>query len=82
MTMTERVKKLRERILTLKPSISIEKAKVYTEVHKDNEDLPIILRRAKAFKELCKRKEIRILDGELIVGDASEEWRQGMVDPA
>lgn len=82
MGMSERVRKLRERLVDVKPSVSVEKAKVWTEVHDENEDEPVVIKRAKSFKELCQRKEIRILDEELIVGDSSEKWRQGMVDPS
>ncbi|KXA93559.1 hypothetical protein AKJ37_01860 [candidate division MSBL1 archaeon SCGC-AAA259I09] len=82
MCLTDRVEKLRKKLLNTTPSISIERAEIWTEVHKNNEPDPVIIKRAKSFRELCERKKIRIVDGELIVGDASEEWRQGMVDPS
>ena len=69
--MNERIKKLREQSLNIKPSISSERAELITEFYKNhdaaNTSTPV--RRALAFKYLMQKKEICINTGELIVGE-------------
>ncbi len=48
--------------------LSIERAKLYTEAMKASEGEPMIIRHAKALKNVLENIPIQILDGELVVG--------------
>jgi len=55
------------------PKLRIERALIVTEAYKETEGQPMILRRAKALKEILLRIPIRIEDWQLIVGSPSAE---------
>ncbi len=68
--MTERVKRLRDESLKIKPSISSERAELLTEFYREHDgqySVPVM--RARAFAYLCERKTIYIGHDELIVGE-------------
>ncbi|MGA2462997.1 MAG: formate C-acetyltransferase/glycerol dehydratase family glycyl radical enzyme [Thermodesulfobacteriota bacterium] len=67
--------KLRSKILASlrMPRLRIEKALIVTQAHKDTEGEPMIIRRAKVFRELAKKMPISIDDWQLIVGNFSSE---------
>ncbi|MBS7641436.1 MAG: formate C-acetyltransferase/glycerol dehydratase family glycyl radical enzyme [Candidatus Bathyarchaeia archaeon] len=71
------IKRLRE----TKPSVCLEKAKIMTEVFMQTEGEPLVIRRAKAFREICRRKTIFINDGELIVGHPASKVNAAALDP-
>jgi formate C-acetyltransferase len=60
---------------------SIEQARIVTEVYKNNQDLPRNLLRAVALREALTRIEIRIMPGELIVGNRTTGVRGGVIFP-
>jgi trans-4-hydroxy-L-proline dehydratase len=72
--MTDRIRKLRERSLAAKPSLSTERAVLLTRFHQsgvaDAASSPV--RRALAFRYLMERKSICIEEMELIVGERGE----------
>ncbi len=69
--MNERVKKLRQQSVSIKPYISTERAELITEFYKRNLHLqtsqPVF--RALSFKYIMENKTVCINDGELIVGE-------------
>jgi len=69
--MTERIKKLREKSLNIRPYISPERAKLITEFYKQpaNCQYSIPVQRALAFKYILDNKEIFIDELELIIGE-------------
>lgn len=69
--MNERIKKLREQSLNIRPSISPERARIVTEVYRSPEAQAASFARQRAlvFKALMEKKKIFIDDGELIVGE-------------
>ncbi|MDI6846482.1 MAG: pyruvate formate lyase family protein, partial [Candidatus Saccharicenans sp.] len=69
--MNERIKKLREQSLNIKPSITPERAKIVTDAYRSPEvqRASIPVQRALVFKALMEKKAIFIDDGELIVGE-------------
>ncbi len=70
MTMSERVRRLREESLAAIPTLSPERARLITEFYqRDRGNRSVPVTRALAFKHLLERKEIYIGDGELIVGE-------------
>ncbi len=70
----ERVKKLRDRSLASRPSISAERARLVTEFYvaeQGKHSVPMM--RALSFRYLCEHKTILIGEGELIVGERGPE---------
>ena len=63
-----RIKKLRERLLSKKPRINIERAKYYTESMKKTEGWPMIIRQTMALVHVLNNISVNILPDELIVG--------------
>ncbi|MCB6367487.1 hypothetical protein LI291_15035, partial [Intestinibacillus massiliensis] len=57
-----RTEKLIEDYRKARPSVDIERARIYTESFKETEGEDIITRRAQAFKDYCEKREIRIAD--------------------
>ncbi len=69
---TDRIEKARQNYVNSKPSISIERARIWTESHKKTEGESMPIRRAKAFKDTCEQLDINIFEGELVVGGQLE----------
>lgn len=78
---TERHVKLKEKFLTHVPSISINRARIITDVYKENVGLPTILLRSKSFLRNCQEAPLVIQDHELIVGAPCGAPRTGCFSP-
>lgn len=78
---SERISALREKVLRIKPSVCTERARFYTEAYSENEDKPVIIRRAIALEKTLKGMTIFIDDGELIVGNQSSQHRAAPIFP-
>ncbi len=76
MASTERIKRLRERMLVT-PAICVERAYYMTESYRKTENLPIILRRAHALAEILDKMTVRIEEGELLAGWQTSKERGG-----
>jgi len=72
-TYSERIKKLRDKVLDAKPSVCTERAKYYTDVYRKHEAMPVLVKRAMALEETLKNMTIYIEEGELIVGNHSSK---------
>ena len=77
----KRIRDMRDLILSVSSSVCIERARIFTEACKANEDKPVIMRRALANSEVLKKMTISIGDGELIVGNQSSRLRAAPVFP-
>ncbi|MBS4536473.1 formate C-acetyltransferase/glycerol dehydratase family glycyl radical enzyme [Clostridium sp. D2Q-14] len=78
---TNRIEKARQNYLNSKPAISCERARIWTESHKMTEGESVPIRRAKAFRDTCEQIEIKIFEGELIVGTIGEFRKCGILTP-
>lgn len=78
---SERIKKLRESVLSQTPMVCIERARFVTEAYKENEAEPVYIKRAKALEKTLKNMHIYIKEGELIVGNEASEERTAPVFP-
>lgn len=78
---TERIEKIRQNYINVKPAISCERAYLWTQSHKKTEGLPIAIRRARAFYDCCDQLKVHIFDGELIVGAIGEHRKCGILTP-
>lgn len=79
--LTPRIQRLRDNYMTSKPSVSIHRAIVTTEVTKNNPGLPISILRAKCFRAACEQAPLLIQNDELIVGHACGKPRAGSFTP-
>jgi len=76
-----RVQKLKDEMFAEERFMSIEQAKIVTDVYRSNPDLPRNIKRALALKESLSKIEIRIAPGELIVGNRTTGVRGGVIFP-
>jgi formate C-acetyltransferase len=78
---TDRVRKLNDRARSAHVSISLERARAYTEVYKTTEPLPPILRRAMATSKALDTTPPYILEGELVIGSESSALKAYPIRP-
>lgn len=81
MKITERIAHLREKVLSTRPTVCTERARFYTRIYRENEDQPVIIRRALALKATLENMSIFIDEGELIVGNQSSGHRAAPIFP-
>ncbi|MEM5817536.1 MAG: pyruvate formate lyase family protein, partial [Desulfitobacterium hafniense] len=79
--LTPRLNNLRTVYLQAKPSVSIDRARAFTEVTRENPGLPKILLRAKCFRRACETAPLLIQKDELIVGHPCGKPRAGAFSP-
>ena len=72
---------LKANYLLHKPRISIHRARVITEIDRENPGLPRIQLRARAFRRCCETAPLVIQDNELIVGAPCGAPRTGAFSP-
>lgn len=78
---TARIISLRKKTVSAERYLSIEQAKIITHIYKENEDLPVIMKRALALSEALCEIPISIDPEELIVGNRTPDIRAGVVFP-
>ncbi|MGB3346012.1 MAG: glycyl radical protein [Candidatus Humimicrobiia bacterium] len=78
---TKRIEKLRNKIINTVRKLDIERARLFTESYKKNENKPLILRRAMSLSYVLENMTIAIDPNELVVGDKAIEPRNGDVSP-
>ena len=78
---TDRIEKIRQNYINSKPAISYERARIWTESHKKTEGQSTPLRRAIALRDTCEQLDVKIFDGELIVGATGEFRKCGILTP-
>lgn len=77
----ERCQRLRNRVISAKSHICIERARLVTQAYKETEGDHILIRRAKAFDKILKEMSVYILEDELIVGHQSSKQRSAPLFP-
>ena len=78
---THRILSLREKTFSATRYLSIEQAKIITRIYQENENLPVILKRAKSLAQSLLEIRITIDPEELIVGNRTPDIRAGVVFP-
>lgn len=78
---TQRIERLRERLVNTEPVICPERALIWTESYKKTEDQPPVIRAALALKETLSRMTINIYDEELLVGNQGSALRAAPLHP-
>ena len=79
--LTDRIENTRQNYIHSKPSISCQRASIWTRSHMETEGEAVEIRRAKAFKKTCEELIVTIFDGELIVGASGEFRKCGILTP-
>lgn len=79
--MTNRIQRLKDALFARPREISLERALLYTESHRQTEGEPVVLRRAKATAHILDKVEIAIRDEELIAGNRTVQPRAGIMSP-
>ncbi|MGI6580364.1 MAG: glycyl radical protein [Saccharofermentanales bacterium] len=78
---SSRIKEMRERILNTKSTICIDRARIITEVYRNNKEKPMVIKRALAVKEILENMKIFIDPAELIVGNQASKHRAAPIFP-
>lgn len=78
---TERIERIRQNYVNVKPQISTERAAIWTESYKRTEGQPVCIRSAQAFYDCCDQLGVHIFEGELIVGAIGEFRKCGIMTP-
>ncbi|HEX9117998.1 MAG TPA: pyruvate formate lyase family protein, partial [Anaerolineae bacterium] len=78
---TERVARLREKLINTKPSLCSERGLIVTEAYATYAADPVVLRRARAFAQTLDQMSIYIDEGELIVGNQASAPRAAPLFP-
>lgn len=78
---SDRIARLKSAVLAAVPTICTERARIYTDVYKEFENSPVILKRAFALEKTLRSMTIFISDGELIVGNQSSKLRAAPIFP-
>lgn len=79
--LSKRIEAAKNNYIYSKPSISYERARLWTESHKETEGQAVAIRRAKAFKKTCEELLVTIFEGELLVGTSGEFRKCGILTP-
>jgi len=74
-----RVTCLKERVISTRPEMDLENARLLTEGFAGSEGEPLVVRKAKAFRLQCRKKSVKIWDKELIVGCSGSKIRAGIL---
>ncbi len=72
---------MKDELIRAKPTICTERAKIYTDVYKNNEHKPLIIRRAIALYETLTKMTVFIGENELIVGNQASKPRSAPIFP-
>lgn len=78
---SERIAGMKEALLSSLPTICTERAKFYTDIYREFENTPVIIKRALALERTLSRMTIFINDGELIVGNQASRLRAAPIFP-
>jgi formate C-acetyltransferase len=76
-----RVARARDKLMSTTPTICPERALLITEAYKASEELPMILRRAKALELILSEMPIYIEEDQLIVGNQAGQNRAAPIFP-
>lgn len=79
--LTARIQQAKDEYVNNKPSISYDRARIWTESYKKTEGQSEPIRRAQAFKDVCEQLVVTIFPGELIVGASGEFRKCGILTP-
>ncbi|NVM19644.1 MAG: hypothetical protein HWN80_18220 [Candidatus Lokiarchaeota archaeon] len=77
---SERVRKIRDNMLSMPRELDLERARCYTRIYKQMEDAPPCMKNVKALEEFLRSLPIRIDEDELLVGVKSSKMRADPIE--
>ena len=77
----EQLTEMKDKLIRTKSTICTERAKIYTKAYRENENKPLIIKRAIALYETLTQMTVFIGDNELIVGNQSSKFRAAPIFP-
>ncbi|MBU2512022.1 formate acetyltransferase [bacterium] len=83
MILSTRFQRIKNELLSYPIHLCIERARLVTEYFKqfDNANEPMVIRKAKAFRHLMRKKSIKIYPDELIVGNIGKYRKSAIMQP-
>ncbi len=78
---TQRIELLKKNLMAAKPVIEVDRAVLLTESYMKTEGEPMVIRRAKAFKNILENIPITIREHELVVGSTAKASRGCQIFP-
>jgi pyruvate-formate lyase len=78
---TQRTRELKKSIQAVEREISTVRGRIFTEVFSQNEEKPLIVKRALAYRTVLENLPIRIYNDELIVGGITEKRKGAFLAP-
>ncbi len=75
----QRIRRLKDQVIGVRPFMDLENSKILTESFMQTEGEPTAIRKAKAFREQCRRKTIQVQENELLVGCSGSAPRAGIL---
>lgn len=76
-----RVQKIKEELVKIVPSVCIERALLITKSYIENEEDPVVIKRAKGLAKILNEMTIYVDPGQLLVGNQSSKPRSAPVFP-
>ena len=76
-----RLAEMKDKLIRTKSTICTERAKIYTEAYKKNENKPLIIKRAIALYNTLTEMTVFIGENELIVGNQASKFRAAPIFP-
>jgi len=80
-SLIERIKRIKETLVDINPSVCIERARLITESYMENEANPVVMKRAKCLDKILNKMHIYIEDSQLLVGNQASKPRSAPVFP-
>ena len=80
-TLTPRMNEFREKLLDKKPYICAQRALLATEAYQENQNQPVVMKRALMLKNILEKMSIYIEDETLLVGNQASSNRDAPIFP-
>ena len=79
--LSDRISRLRQNILSIRPEVCVERAVLTTKAYREHEQEQVVLKRAYMVKEILENMTIYIEDDTLIVGNQAKKNRSAPIFP-
>jgi len=77
----ERISKIKEELVSIAPSVCVDRARLITESYMENEADPVVLKRAKCLAKILNKMPIYIENGQLLAGNQASKPRSAPIFP-
>ncbi|MHB1315934.1 MAG: glycyl radical protein [Christensenellales bacterium] len=77
----ERIKKMREYVLSVPWKIDLERVRIATAADRKYQDKPVVVKRALMLKETLENISVYIHDGDMLAGNHASQWRGAPIFP-